>query len=335
MRTGYSNRGKSLGHALIAGAVFLAFVVSTVGFAWYKSWLLAKALAPLVQPEGTIAVPITTQAVPAYTRLNRDHFWDAKARTIAVIYLYPNEIVPGTSTSLDQILNRVLAVDKKPGYAVTELDLLPKGTRAGIAGGVPPGKRAIVLGASLIHGIHGLRRGDHLDLVASIAVDPKPPSGGRDARSILLAFQPPTSALGTAATKKKANVIVLAEDAVLVSPVTIRYLPSPTAPKGKGTESKGKPIEEVVIAVDPDEVTRVSEGLGVDAVVTAIAHSGRPDPPKTTIKPAPPPPGPSPTVIETIRGGKRTTLIFTPDGMRVGELPGSPDIMSIDTTAQR
>lgn len=330
MRTSNSNRGSILARVLLAGSLVLTGLVVTVGYLAATGrieFFARKKPEPKREfPEGTVPVLITAQAIPAYTRLTRDHFWDTKKGEFTLFPLYPREITPDMLTNLNQLNGRVLAVDKKPGYVVTEADLLPKGTRPGLAGGVPGGKRAMVLEAARIHGIHGLRLGDRIDLVASVQVDPKPPTG-RDARSVLLALKPPTSELGTTTAKKQASVVVLAEDAVIVSPPSIRYLPSQTPHKGKGPPPKGKPVEEVVIAVEPDEVVRVSEGLGVGATITAIAHSGRPDASKASIKKDPPPAAPPPTVVETMRGGKRTTIIFAADGTKVSESPGSLDVI--------
>lgn len=318
MSTG-QNRSTFLGQALFGGSVLLIGVVLTLGALAATGriplpfWSGKAVIRAPGQPEGTIAVPITAQSVPAYTRLTRDHFWDTKTGRFTVIYLYPDDIRPGMLTNLNDILNRVLATEKKPGYAVTESELLPKGTRPGLAGGTPPGKRALTLEAARLHGIYGLRIGDRIDLVASVPVDAKPTTS--DLR-VLLNGTRPSGPLSAA--KKQANVVVLAENAIVVSPVTVRPVPGP---KSKAAQSK--PIEELTIAVSPEEVARLSEALAVDAVITAVMRSGRPDEVEGPVKPAsseePPPP---PTLIETIRAGQRTTLIFGPDGERIGTVAG-------------
>src|SRR5437773_2584875 len=120
MRTGYGKSSSALGPALIAGAVLVTGLVVTVGALaasgrielpfWKRK---SPAAPPAGPPEGTLAVPVTIRAVPAYTRLTRDHFWDAKAGKFAVVHLYPREVLPGMLTGLDQILGRVLAMDKR------------------------------------------------------------------------------------------------------------------------------------------------------------------------------------------------------------------------------
>jgi hypothetical protein len=332
MRDTYGNRGSRRGPIVMVVVALVTLVVVTVGTLWVSGRFATQRPAPhpAGPPEGTIAVPITSQVIPAYTRLTRDHFWNKKTGTFAIVYLYPREITRGMLTSWDDIRGRVLAVDKAPGYAINENDLLPKGTRPGLAGGTPHGKVAMVLEASRIHGIHGLLLGDHFDLLASVSLETKPASG-RDVHAMLQALQP-TDPLNKG--KKKTQMVVLAEDAVLVVPVSVRYLPSQNAAKGKGAEPKGKPVEEVVIAVDPSEVMAITEGLAIDAGITAIARSGRPDSPRSSIKSTALSTPEGPKAIEVIHGNTRATVIFAPDGTRVVQTPGSPDIL-LDPTPSK
>jgi hypothetical protein len=316
MRPAYPTRGSVVPKVLVGVALLSFGVVGTVGTLWATGKIelpfLNRKKPPSGGPPGTSAVPVTARAIPAYTRLTRDHFWDTNKGAFAVMYLYPQEIRPGTQTNLNEMLGRVLAFDKAAGYVVNEKELLPKGTRAGLAGGVPPGKRALVLEAAKIAGIYGLRTGDHLDLVASAALDTK---GGAGAGRL------PGGALVASAgaleprTAKRATVQVLAQDAVLVSAVTTRDVPVTTSSLTQGMRVTTKPVQEVVIAVDPEEVPGITEALAIDAAITAVARSGRPEAPrqeKGILLPA----KPGVTVVETIRGTKRTTLVFPADGGR-------------------
>ena len=54
----------------------------------------------------------------------------------------------GVITNLAKILGRVTAREKPAGYYFLESDFLPVGTRPGIAGGTPLGKRAYTFNAS-------------------------------------------------------------------------------------------------------------------------------------------------------------------------------------------
>jgi len=100
------------------------------------------------------------------------------------------------------------------GYAFQDAEFLPKGTRDGVVGGIPPGKRAMTLDASKIGGIHALQAGDHLDLLASAPIDEKKFRG--ENAGLLQARNLASSAVG------QADVRVIVHDGVIVSPVTTR-----------------------------------------------------------------------------------------------------------------
>ena len=53
----------------------------------------------------------------------------------------------------------------------------------------------------------------------------------------------------------------------------------------EGSRARVKPVDEVVIAIDPDEVTRLSEAIAVQAKVSLIARSGRPGDPEDGVTP--------------------------------------------------
>ena len=92
---------------------------------------------------GWVAIPMSGEMIPAYTQLTRDHFWDAKQGDFAVVYMPPSVVTPEMIRNMGTIVGRVMSRDKPPGYVFTEADFLPQGTRPGLVGGIPPGKRAI------------------------------------------------------------------------------------------------------------------------------------------------------------------------------------------------
>ncbi len=117
-------------------------------------------------------VPLRTQAIPAYTKLSRDHFLDPKTNELVVYYLADEEIKKGgLLTDIREMLGRVTTRELNPGYGFTEKDLFPKGTRPGLVAGIPARKRAFVLLADKIQGIHALKAGDRFDLLGSLPVD--------------------------------------------------------------------------------------------------------------------------------------------------------------------
>ena len=166
----------------------------------------------------------------------------------------------------------VTAREKPAGYAFTESDFLPAGTRPGVVGGTPQGKRAITLDASKLKGAHDLSEGDHLDLLASVSVD-MPGAGhsgsGRLGNNVVatpdMAFLP-----------KRSLVRALVQDGVVVTPVRIRNVPISSSSFTQGTTMRTMPVEEIVLAVDPKEVAPLAEAMDLKYEITCVARSGRP-----------------------------------------------------------
>lgn len=258
-------------------------------------------------PPGTVAVPVSAAPIPAYTRITRDHFWDAKKGRFAVIYLRPEQIRPETITNLMKVIGRVLDHDKPAGYAFTEKDFLPAGTRPGVAAGVPDEtRRGMVFDATRLGGIHGLKAGDHVDLIASLPVDPKNntrPSSGRLSGAALVL------APGTQSSSKKASVRVLAHDAVIVTPVTTRQVPMTSSSLTQGMRVTTRPVQEVTIAVAVDEVAAVAEAVALEADIHCVVRTNRPTEKSESIR-VPEPEESKVTVIETIHGNKRDQIVF-------------------------
>src|SRR5581483_10406997 len=115
---------------------------------------------------------ITAQFIPAYTKVTRSHLFDPNTGQYRLIYRSPDFVEKtGALTDPQKIVGRVLGYDKSESMAFTESDFLPPGTRPGVVAGVPPGKRAITIDASKIQGLHNLKIGDRVDILASVPVD--------------------------------------------------------------------------------------------------------------------------------------------------------------------
>lgn len=251
-------------------------------------------------PAGYVAVPISAKPIAAYVKVTRDHLFNTKTGRFASVYLPPDQITPEMKVRMNDVMGRVLDHDKPAGYVFTEKDFLPPGTREGWTAGIPPGKRAFRLDAGRIAGVHGLRAGDRIDIVASVPLD-KP----RHGRTEPWASQP----------AKQAEVRVLVQDGVIVAPVAARAMPTTTSSLTQGTRTSTRPVEEILIAVAPEEVSRLSEAETLEYGLTAVAHSGHPDDQAFAAeRVADPPAPPRPRAIETIVGSKRHTVFFPPDG---------------------
>ena len=226
---------------------------------------------------GLIAVPTPATVIPAYTRIRRDHLWDRRNAQLAVIYLPPGAVTKEMLVNIGDVLGRVLDGAKEPGYVFTESDFLPVGTREGIVAGIPAGKRAIRISADRVDGLYGLHAGDRFDILATMPIDA---AGG----SRTFNFAGPYSqemALQAQLSNwdKQATVRVIVQSALIVEPMTSRAVVTVQGSLTEGNTARSRQVQETVIAVEPDEVALLTEAMAVNARLTTIPRSGRPDDP--------------------------------------------------------
>ncbi len=307
---------------LMAGFVAL-LLASLVGVAAVAGlWALGLVELPFLFPpratfvshDGMVGVPVANQTIPAFTWINRDFLAD-KTGGLNLMWMPEKQIekIPQIILDPTRIINRVLRHEKLPGYAFTESDLLPEGTRPGLVGGTPAGKRALTLGVEHLSGAFGLRTGDHVDLMAASPIDAGNVQG-KDGQSKGLAAQAQIAKL-----RKRASVRVLAQDAVVVMPVTSREKPITSSTLMGGTQTKTMPIQEIVIAVNPEEAAAIGEALAMHIEINCVIRSGRPDDPGPAVET----PGADPLadtsiiMLDTILGSKRDTQVFSNSGTRV------------------
>lgn len=268
--SGVPRRGRPLWATLGVGfGVLLVGAVGTVG-GLIGSGLMQNpfaAKAPQGLPPGMVAVLITTRPIAAHTKVTREDVWDTKRGQFATVPLREDEIAPGMLAHLGQFNGRVLKRDKPAGYAFNESDFHPKGTREGIVAGIPPGKRAVVLDASKLNGVHGLHVGDHVDILSSQTLDMQKGLGRNAGGAAGAMF----------AAQKQASTRVLVQDGVIVTPVTTRAKPISSSSLLQGAQSKTVPMQEVVIAVTPEEVAPLYSAAAVESQLTCVARSGQPD----------------------------------------------------------
>ena len=265
--------------------VFLGIIIVLAGGLWASGVVESCWFGIDCPPstEGLVAVPISAQAIPAYTKLTRDHAWNAQKGEMAVVWLLPEQVTASMKTDVKNLLGRVLARDKAPGYVFTEQDFLPEGARPGLVGGIPPGKRAVRVEAGTVDGLYGLNSGDRFDLLATLPIEVKGDNKSLEVAGAYgkqLALQANLTNWG-----KQATVRVLVQNGVLVQPLTTREIPLAVNTLTQGLIVKKKPVQEIVIAVDPDEVAPLTEAMAVKAQITTVPRSGHPDDPKDSKTP--------------------------------------------------
>ena len=278
---------------------------------------------PAVSHAGLVAVPTSVAAIPAYTKITRDHLWDPRARSLNVTYIRPEQIGPDICRGIETILGRVLDHDKGAGYVFTENDFLPRGTRPGLVAGIPAGMRAMRVDAEQVHGLYGLKAGDRFDLVATLPIDAARGAQGLNVGGIYgqqLALQARITNW-----MKQATVQVLVQNGRVVEPLVTRQVPISARTLTQGPITRTKPVQEIVIAVGPDEVARLTEAIAVGAQISCVPRSGRPDDPDDSVTPDLRPWSPFQGL-----GGPTASA---PASSRHSNLAGSPSLTMIETLA--
>ncbi len=238
---------------------------------------LSRLSATEPSTAGLVAVPTPATVIPAYTRIRRDHLWDRRNAQLAVIYLPPGAVTGEMLVNIGDVIGRVLDGAKEPGYVFTESDFLPVGTREGIVAGIPAGKRAIRISADRVDGLFGLHAGDRFDILATMPIDAA--GGGRTFNFAGPYSQEMALQAQLSNWDKQATVRVIVQSALIVEPMTTRAVPTVQGSLTDGTAARSRQVQETVIAVDPDEVALLTEAMAVNARLTTIPRSGRPDDP--------------------------------------------------------
>ncbi len=259
--------------------ILTLLVIGTLGFlAILDVWSPADWFAEDVEDHtGQIAVPYTAFPIPAYTKITRDHLVNPRTMQPSVIWI--NEELAkrdGIMTHMGEVRGRVLKYNKGAGYVFTEDDFFPKGTREGLVAAVPAGKRAMRVSAEDIVGLYGLHPGDRFDLIATMAVETTPEDldrlniGGVYGQRLALEAKL-TNAL------KRATVHYVVRGGVVVQPVMSREVAYTVTTFTRGEMTRTKPVQEAVIAVEPEEALALTEALTIGATISAVPRSGQPN----------------------------------------------------------
>jgi Flp pilus assembly protein CpaB len=250
-------------------------------------------------PEGMVAVPVSSREIEAFTSVVKDDLVDHKTRRPRTMLVGAEQAAErGAFISPLDIAGRVTARDLPPGHVFSEADFLPPGTPTGLAGGIPAGKRAYVVETGKVQGIASLARGDRFDVVANRAIEL--PSG-RDGQKLYSLSGSPAKLRDEATTQ-----VVVSGGVVLV-------------PAADAATEKERKTQEVIVAVEPEEVEPLSEMLALKVALTAVARSGQASDDGRNLMVSNDHPLREAKTLETVVGGKRSTMIFVPTGMPLAE----------------
>ncbi|MEL6906502.1 MAG: hypothetical protein AAFP22_13915, partial [Planctomycetota bacterium] len=244
--------------------------------------------------DGMVRAYTSARDIPAYTKISRDDLWNKNQAMLTFVDL-PEEYVEenGILASLGDITGRVMSRNKRAGYVFTESDFLPKGTRPGIAGGTPPGMRSLRIPVELVRGIIGLNPGDRFDLVAARRLEPgavvKGPSASKNDPAFVGLYANLANRRGSKARPAprgpESRVDVIVSGGVVVEAIDTREVPVSSAGLVGGLSTRTKPVQEMVIALAPEEVAPLMAAIRLEDEITCLARSGRPDDPADSVTP--------------------------------------------------
>jgi Flp pilus assembly protein CpaB len=244
---------------------------------------------PRIDMRGKVLVPMSARTILAYSAVSQSDLFDVRTGNIRSYPMRKEHVPEGTMLDLQALLGRVLKRDHPAGQIFLESEFYPRGTRPGPTAGVPPGKRAMRLNSSAIPGLHGLNQGDRFDIVMTREVEIEEPrattrsSGGarvplEGPYAPLHAAERETPAAPPLPTVKRryAEVELVVEDGLLVMPIHQRQeIGMKAAGLLSGPKLQQKPVEELIIAVNPSEVSALNRAMALQAHLQVAMRSGQ------------------------------------------------------------
>jgi Flp pilus assembly protein CpaB len=282
MRRQISRYGLGLGFWLMLVVLSLLFLAGAGGTLWALGYFRPVP----VNRDGQVAFPALARSVKAFEVISREDVINPESKQLNVVWFPESQASPSMLRDLGEIVGRVLARDKQPGYVLTEADFLPKGTRPGLTAGIPPGKRAVTILVERVPGLELLRQGDAFDLMA--VLPPRKEALSNVEQAVLLGgVKPPDTRAGQLARQTGVKPLVVAGAMVALTQGKSQSTGGAqglTVLAAGSRTSRGGPGVQATVAVDPDEVIPLTEALGSDVKLYCVGRSGRPS---DAIEPAP------------------------------------------------
>lgn len=270
-----SQRTSPFVNLAIAIVVLVGLGAAALGAVSYLGLFTPQEMVVKENREGMVPVPKSLVALRAFDKVNREDVYDRTMADDSYFWL-PKDLVdahPEWVTRVDQVIGRVMARDKRAEFVFSEKDFLPKGSRVGLSGGVPDGKQGFFLDAEQIPGLRLLKIGDRFDLMASLPEE----SANAEAEYGLLVG-------GIKARGNKPiplnGVRLLVQSGTMIALTNGRSMTTQGALEFDAVDSRGRPTtriqgEQVAIAIDAEEVVPLTQALGDQLKIHAVARSGQ------------------------------------------------------------
>lgn len=232
--------------------------------------------APPPRDPNLVEILVVGNPVPAYGEVTQKNVMKPNGQGMSTMLVNKAAITDDMLTSFTQVVGRVAKHDLDRMRPFRTSDFFPVGTRPGPTAGIPAGKRAMRLRASDIPGLHGLNQGDRFDIVMTTEVEIEAPKRVNRSRVDDIDVEGPYAPLHAAdlqpppeaptIKRRMAEVKLVVEDGMVVQPVHRREEVAGSAPPVR-PNPRNKPLEEIVIAVDPAEVAALEQALALGAKI--------------------------------------------------------------------
>lgn len=239
---------------------------------------------------GKVAVPISVKLIEPYTAVTKDHMIHPQTKDFVVKWIDEGKAKEAgfiLGKDIPTYFGRVTKREKVPGYAFTESDFMPKGTRPGPASAVEKGMRGIWIDPAEVEGFEAMGIGDRFDMTATMPMKAQSANAG-DQR-----FVSPDAAR----SKADAKAWDTSKRKLIDNGKVILPLP-PDVQKRKG--------KKVFVQVSEAEADPLTDAIAVGAKLTVWIRGSQPGAGDTNL-PEPERP-PQMDSIEVIQGGKSTSV---------------------------
>ncbi len=257
--------------AVLGGVGLMGYAAASY-FGWFKS---APIVAAKPSREGMVAVPRSLVNLKAYEQVQREDIYDLAKGEDSYFWLPKAQVEanPDWILRVDDVIGRVMAKDKRADFVFSEKDFLPKGSRTGLAAGVPEGKQGFFIQSGQVLGLRLLKMGDKFDLMASLPEESANAGAeyGLLMGGIKVRGNKPIPLNGVRLLVQGGTVVALTDGRDMTTQGGMEF--GQTDARGRVTNDSKN--EQIAIAIDPEEVVPLTQALGAKQTIHAVARSGR------------------------------------------------------------
>ncbi|MEM7478384.1 MAG: hypothetical protein AAF483_25660 [Planctomycetota bacterium] len=260
--------------------------VTAIGMLGLAGFFIAWVAGVFDRPEsrpvdrtGQLACPALVRPVSAFEKLTKDDFINPQTNQLHVMWL-PEKTAARAIRDMGDLIGRVVKRDRAYNVVLSEADLLEKGTRPGLAAGIPPNKFAVTIPTASITGLDQLLHGDRFDLLVALPErNATEQVSNSEPAALFGGIKPPSLRVGQ--LSRQHGVKRLVTNGMLVTLFT-KTKRSTTGASGltitPSRGSKAKTVTSVVaeVAVSAEEIGPLTEAISLSTKLTCVIRSGQP-----------------------------------------------------------